>query len=205
MEWCFAGADGQAFQEAARAIPGWYWIFRPRNEGERSYNPAVGLMMPVWTDGVRVRSPLADFHSLDAEGVVCTDASGVRYGTFFAGPVRPGDSEGSLSLHHGLPRGFLPPAPGWRWCRARAPLQHVDPDGIGPIYLRRAADGRVWVWPAVSVGGPLDIWELGFSEPLVTPKGVIDGEGEAGRVEAEFFGPIPEPPGPPGDFPRLAD
>lgn len=203
MAWRACG-DGDVFREEARRAPGWYWIFRPRNEGERSYNPAVGVMLPIWTDGVTVRCPLADLTGPDAEGLVCEDAAtGARYGTFFAGPVRPGPSEGTLTLHRGLPRGFQPPVPGWRWCRTRAPLQHVDPDGIGPIYLRCGADGRTRVWPAVSVGGPLDIWELGFSEPLVTPKGIIDGEGEAGRVEAEFFGPIDEPPPPPTSFPRL--
>lgn len=202
MEWRFAGEDGAVFQAAASQNPGWWWIFRPRNEGGHRYDPTIGLLMPIWCDGARVLCPLADLRELG--DMVCEDLDrGLRYGTFFAGPIAPGPSEGSLSLHHGLARGFQPPAPGWRWCRTRAPLQHVDADGIGPIYLRQGRDGRVWVWPAVSVGGPLDIWELGFSEPLVTPHGVIDGDGEAGRVEAEFFGPIPEPPTPPAEFPVL--
>ena len=60
------------------------------------------------------------------------------------------------------------------------------------------------VYPASTVRGEaLDIWELGFSEPLISAKGIIDGEGEAGRTKAEFLGRIPLPEAAPAGFPTL--
>ncbi|MCB9760826.1 MAG: hypothetical protein H6739_13395 [Alphaproteobacteria bacterium] len=208
MQWQSAGADGGVFREQAQAKPGWYWVYRPRNVGERAYDPDVGVLLPVFVraDG-SLSSPLAELVDLTDESLTCLDAGrGVRWGTFFCGPIQPGEEVGVLRLTgDGRAEGFIPRRLGWWWCRAHAPLMHVDGQGVGPIFLARGRDGRIWVYPAsTSDGGALDIWELGFSEPLVTDQGVIDGAGEAGRTEARFFGQIPAPPALPGAFPSLS-
>lgn len=205
LAWQAAGQTGERLREAVQAQPGWWWVLRPQEDGARAYRPDLGVRLPVWfgPDG-RVRSPLADLRDLRPESLCCTDEHRrVRYGTFFAGPVHPGPLEGQVRADpSGHPQGLVPD-PGWRWCRTHAPLQHVDAQGIGPVYLRRRED-TMWVYAAESVNGDaVDLWELGFAEPLTSSGGVIDASGELGRVRAEFFGPIPLPEGPAPAFPVL--
>ncbi|MEC8424298.1 MAG: hypothetical protein VX000_11010 [Myxococcota bacterium] len=207
MEWEHAGQDGGAFRDRAEATPGWYWVCRPQNIGERAYDPDKPVVLPIYVrpDGT-VQSPLSDLESLDADALACQDEeAGVTWGTYFAGPIGPGPLEGTLEAGKGYPpSGFFPPTPGWRWCRTRGPLFHVDADGVGPVYLHTGPDGDPWVYSAARPGGaPVDIFELGFTEPLVSNNGVVDGEGEAGRKEADWFGPIVAPETPPPPFPRV--
>lgn len=207
MEWEHAGQDGGAFRDRAEKTPGWYWVCRPQNIGDRAYDIGKPVMLPIYVrpDGT-VQSPLSDLESLDAHALACQDEeAGVTWGTFFAGPLEPGPLEGTLEAGKGYPpSGFFPPTPGWRWCRTRGPLFHVDADGVGPVYLHTGPDGDPWVYSAARPGGtPVDIFELGFTEPLVSNNGVVDGEGEAGRKEADWFGPIAAPETPPPPFPRV--
>lgn len=198
MSWRSAGPDGAAFREAVAAAPGWYWVWRPRIEGSKSYDEQLGVQLLVWVSPEgRLQSPMADFQSLSAQELTCFDArDGVRYGTWFAGPVAPGPSEGTLQAGYGRrASGFLPAEEGWRWCRTRAPLMHVDDQGIGPILLQRK-DGALWVWLATGNDRrAVEVGELGFSEPLVSDGGVIDGTGTVARLHAEFFGAIEQPGG----------
>jgi hypothetical protein len=196
MRWTSAGPQGELLRAQAAQAPGWYWVCRPLSTGDRRYDPARRLMLPVWIDGRGVRSPLSDLPSLDPDALAPVDAgTGRRHRTDFAGPIAPGAPSGSLRAGS-PPVGEAPAAPGWVWVRTRAPLLHVDDQGIGPVYLH-PRDGVTWAWSAARPdGGPVDVFELGFAEPLVTARGVIDGAGEAGRVQAEFFGPIALPEGP---------
>lgn len=208
--WRAAGPQGERLRAQVAEQPGWYWVLRPQQDGARTYRPELGVRLPVWfgPEG-QVRSPLADLRDLRPESLVCTDERRrVRYGTWFAGPVQPGALEGVVRADpSGRPEGPVPPE-GWRWCRTHAPLQHVDEQGIGPIYLRQR-EGRLWVYAAEGVqagaagGEPVDLWELGFAEPLTSSGGVIDASGELGRVRAELFGPIPAPAGPAPTFTPL--
>lgn len=207
MEWEHAGQDGEVFRGRVENAPGWYWVCRPQNVGDRAYDPGKPVMLPILVraDG-SVQSPLSDLDSLDAEALCCKDEeAGVTWGTWFAGPITPGALEGTLEAGKGSPpSGFSPPTPSWRWCRTRGPLFHVDADGIGPVYLHAGPDGETWVYSAARPGGaPVDIFELGFTEPLVSNNGVIDGEGEAGRKEADWFGAIGAPTAAPPAFPRV--
>ena len=207
MEWQHAGQDGEIFRERVEASPGWYWVCRPQNVGDRAYDPEKPVMLPILVheDG-SVQSPLSDLDSLDTHALACHDEdAGVTWGTFFAGPLTPGSMEGTLEAGKGSPpSGFNPPTPSWRWCRTRGPLFHVDADGVGPVYLHEGPDGETWVYSAARPGGaPVDIFELGFTEPLISNNGVIDGEGEAGRKEADWFGAIAIPETLPPAFPRV--
>ncbi|MCB9796499.1 MAG: hypothetical protein H6741_27700 [Alphaproteobacteria bacterium] len=204
MNWRSAGPGGDTFRAQVDAQPGWYWVHRPRNIGERAFDPKLGVLLPVWVgeDGA-LSSPLAELQSV--EDLVCHDvASDARYASVFAGPVHPGERSGFIEVVDGVVAGAAPEAEGWHWCRTEAPLNHVDRQGIGPVFLKRKADGATWVYPASTVEGEaVDIWELGFSEPLVTARGVIDADGEVGRSRAEFFGRIRIPEGLPEGFPAL--
>ena len=89
MEWRSGGVDGGLFRADALARPGWYWVFRPRNEGERRYDPQVGILLPVHVRGdERVVSPLADLRDLSPSSLTCLDEdTGLRFGTYYVGPV----------------------------------------------------------------------------------------------------------------------
>jgi hypothetical protein len=207
MEWEHAGQQGEVFRERAEMRPGWYWVCRPQNVGDRAYDAGKPVMLPILVkDDGSVQSPLSDLDSLEAGALACHDEdAGVTWGTFFAGPLSAGPLEGTLEAGKGVPpSGFFPPTPGWRWCRTRGPLFHVDAGGVGPVYLHDGPDAVAWVYSAARPdGAPVDIFELGFTEPLVSNNGVIDGEGEAGRKEADWFGDIPAPTDPPPAFPRV--
>jgi hypothetical protein len=201
LTWTSAGPTGQRFLDAARAAPGWYWILRPHQDGPGRYDPAtpVASLVHVFADD-RISSPLADLRALDPEQLAPLDGRGRRFPSLFAGPVRPGASEGTIRVTRRADppevEGELPATPGWYWCRTNeeAPLLHVDADGIGPIYVDRL-DGAIHVWSAATLDGrPVDVGELGFSEPLVSPGGIIDASGELGRVAVELFGAIALPP-----------
>ena len=203
MDWQRAGKDAEAFRAAAQQNPGWYWVYRPLNIGGRAFDPSKGIRLPVivHADG-QVDSPLADFAHLD-QAVCEDDDSNVVYDTWFSGPVAPGARTGALSKQPGQPaQGAAPAAPGWYWCRTQAPLKHVDGEGIGPIYLENN-DGTVWVYPAATTGAAMDVFELGFAEPLVSDGGVIDASGAVQRHQAEFFGAIAEPSALPDGFPTI--
>lgn len=204
MSWRSAGPEGENFRAQVEAQPGWYWVHRPRNVGERAFDPKLGVLLPVWVgeDG-RLSSPLAELQ--DLSDLACHDvASGARYASLFLGPLQPGQPSGGVEVVDGVVVGAAPAEDGWHWCRTEAPLNHVDDHGVGPIFLKRDDAGRVMVYPASTVRGEaLDIWELGFSEPLISAKGIIDGEGEAGRTKAEFLGRIPLPEAAPAGFPTL--
>jgi hypothetical protein len=158
-------------------------------------------------------SPLADLRSLEHGDLTCLDAStGRRFGTFFAGPIAPGEVSGAVRARvvddtvAAQFAGEAPAVPGWAWCRTNdeAPLLLVDAQGVGPIYLEADADGVVRVFLATDLHGrSVDVGEFGFSEPLVSRGGVIDESGELGRHEAEFHGPVTLPPPLPRTFPVL--
>jgi hypothetical protein len=214
MEWKVAAAEANAFREAAEREPGWYWVLRPRLLGRHHYDADSGVLCLVHVGpGGALSSPLADFRSLEHGELTCLDAgSGRRYGTFFAGPVRPGEVSGAVrarlvddavTAQH---TGETPPVPGWSWCRTNreAPLLLVDEQGIGPVFLEADADGTVRVFLATDTHGrSVDVGEFGFSEPLVSRGGVIDESGELGRHEAEFHGVVTPPPALPRSFPAL--
>ena len=197
MEWRSGGVDGGLFRADALARPGWYWVLRPRNEGERRYDAQVGILLPVLVRGdERVVSPLADLRDLSPSSLTCLDEdTGHRYGTFYVGPVAPGALVGRLRHSPGQGfEGYVPDQAGWVWVRTRAPLQHVDADGVGPIFLRSERGGPLYAYAAERTDGKAaDVWELGFAEPLLSPGGIIDASGEVERREAEFFGAIPCP------------
>lgn len=204
LQWLSVGHDGSSFRTQAEAEPGWYWVYRPLNTGPRAYDAEQGVILPVFVgaDGT-VRSPLTDLRDLSADSLVPTDDDdGLRYLTFFAGPVQPGESTGTLEHVPGShTKGAVPLADGWYWVRTRAPLQHVDADGIGPIYKVHGPDGSM-VYPAAFADGrPCDVFELGFAEPLVSHGGIIDASGTVKRHHIEFFGLIDAPEALPGRFP----
>lgn len=214
MEWKVAAAEHNAFREAAQKAPGWYWVLRPKNLGRHAYDLDVGVLSLVWAgeDGALL-SPLADFRALEHGDLTCFDAErGERFGTYFAGPVSPGEVTGAVRARvvddevTARYTGTAPAVPGWCWCRtnAEAPLKLVDANGIGPIFLEEDVEGELRVFLAADTRGhSVDVGEFGFSEPLVSRGGVIDESGELGRSEAEFFGAVPAPPAPPSVFPTL--
>lgn len=193
MQWSEAGPQGEHFRARALQQPGWYWVCRPLMTGERDYDGDSSIVLPVYVRGGHLHSPLTDLRSLDAADLAPRDSStGRSFQTWFAGPVAPGAATCTLRLGAAAdaPR---PVAPGWHWARTTAPLHHVDEHGIGPVYLYER-NGEPWVYSACRPDGrPVDVFELGFAEPLLTAAGVIDGSGEAGRTQAEFFGPIAAP------------
>ncbi|MCB9663897.1 MAG: hypothetical protein H6732_07275 [Alphaproteobacteria bacterium] len=214
MEWRVAAHADNAFREAARRQPGWYWVLRPKNLGRHSYDAEAGVMCLVRVDAEgELLSPLADLRRLEHGDLTCLDAAtGVRLGTFFAGPVAPGEVSGAVRARvvddavAAQFTGESPAVPGWAWCRtnAEAPLLLVDEEGVGPVYLEADADGVVRVFLASDTHGhSVDVGEFGFSEPLVSRGGVIDESGELGRTEAEFHGAVTLPPPPPASFPVL--
>lgn len=214
MEWQVAAAESNAFREAATRQPGWYWILRPKNLGRHAYDPDVGVLCLVHVrPGGALLSPLADLRELEHGDLTCLDAGrGVRLGTYFAGPVRPGEVSGAVRARvvdddvQAQHTGEAPAVPGWSWCRTNedAPLLLVDERGIGPVFLEEDGDGVVRVFLAADTRGTsVDVGEFGFSEPLVSRGGVIDESGELGRTEAEFHGPVALPPPPPASFPVL--
>lgn len=203
--WHTVGEAGERFREAVKSQSGWYWLLRPHQEGPGRYDGTKPVVCPihVFEDG-RVSSPLADLRGLGEDQLSPRDARGVRYPSYFAGPVEPGEPSGALRVERtaeGYHVDGEPPAvPGWYWCRtnAEAPLLHVDENGIGPIYLDRAEGGAIHVWSTATLSGqPVDVGELGFSEPLTSEGGVIDESGELGRMAVEFFGALAVPPSPP--------
>lgn len=211
--WTSVGADGQFFVEASQDRPGWYWLMRPHHAGPGRYDPENPVVCPihVFKDG-RVSSPLADFRRMERDHLVPRDHTGKPFPSLFFGPLQIGDSSGALRVERtgdGYEvEGEPPSVPGWYWCRtnSEAPLIHVDRKGIGPIYLDRVAGGAVHVWSAATTQGrPVDVGELGFSEPLTSEGGVIDASGELGRLAAEFFGAIELPPSPPPPIWTAAD
>lgn len=202
ISWRSAGDDGSLFISECRKRPGWYWLLRPHHEGPSRYDPTTPVACPVYVFAHGgISSPLADFRSLDPEQVAPRDLRGGRYPSFFAGPMVAGPSSGSLRVErmesgHRV-EGAVPEVPGWYWCRTNpeAPLVHVDEQEVGPIYLDRAPDRTVHVWSAATLDGrPIDVGELGFSEPLTSDGGIIDASGELERLFVEFFGQIPLPP-----------
>jgi len=199
MMWQRAGETGEQFVAKTREQPGWYWIFRPRNLGPGRYAEDDGMLLLVHVDASgQLHSPLADFSKAEAM-VVRNLVGGQTLQSWFAGPVSPGAHAGFLSSD-GRRSGSIP-AEGWHWCRTQTPLEHVDADGVGPIYLAPGRDGRPWVWlSSKRDGSPVDVGELGFAEPLLTEQGVIDSAGEVGRTQAEFLGRIPLPVGVPAGF-----
>lgn len=200
MIWNQSGAEGSDFKAKAAAEPGWYWVFRPRNLGPNHYDAEDGMVLLVWADDDGgVHSPLADLRG--AADMSCRDdRSGQVLQSWFAGPVAPSRSSGFLALD-GRRTGEVPKS-GWQWCRTEVPLNHVDAGGIGPIFIAEGRDGSPWVWLATRRDGtPVDVGELGFAEPLINERGVIDGHGDVGRVQAEFFGRIASPMGVPAAFP----
>ena len=208
MDWQGVGHDGSTFREQVAASPGWYWVCRPLQLGPGSFDPAQPIVMPVWVDEEgQIHSPLTDLASLDESALLCpSQTPGARYETFFAGPVHPGALAGRLRAPESddAPIGWMPDTLGWHWCRTHGPLQHVDQDGVGPVFMARSAKGEVCVYAASTPAGQaVDIFEIGFTEPLVTRWGVIDATGEAGRREAEFFGPIAAPTTAPPAFPLI--
>ncbi len=207
MQWLTVGREGEAFRTQVEANPGWYWMYRPLNVGPRAYDSSRGVVIPVHVDADgKVGSPLTDLQSLRTGDLVLSDdTDGRRYQSFFCGPIQPGPLSARLEKHAGQPaRGEAPTTSGWVWCRTRAPLNHVDGDGIGPIFLVQRPDGATWVYPAAFHDGrPCDVFELGFAEPLVSDGGIIDASGDVGRHVAEFFGPIDPHPDLPGRFPLV--
>lgn len=214
MEWKVAAHDENAFREAAAKQPGWYWVLRPKNLGRHHYDPDAGVLCLVWVGPTGdLLSPLADLRALEHGDLTCLDAaSGRRFGTFFAGPVQPGEVTGAVRARvvddtvTAQYTGVAPGVPGWWWCRtnAEAPLLLVDRAGVGPVYLQADADGVIRVFLATDTEGrSVDVGEFGFSEPLVSRGGVIDESGDLGRQEAEFHGPVTLPPPPPRHFPVL--
>lgn len=205
MEWRAVGQEGELFRAQAEAAPGWYWFYRPLNTGPRTCDPERGVLLPVLIhpDG-GVQSPLTDLRSLSAEDLVPADEhSGLRYQSWYAGPMSgPGARTHHLHKPVGQPLvGALPTGDGWWWCRTQAPLHHVDAQGVGPIYIRAGSGGIPWVYPAAFAdGGPADVIELGFAEPLVSDAGIIDQSGEHGRTQAELFGRVDAPPPVPSRF-----
>lgn len=214
MEWKVAAHDHNAFRDAAARQPGWYWVLRPKALGRHAYDPEVGILCLVHvSEAGGLLSPLADLRALEHGDLTCLDhASGKRFGTWFAGPVFPGEVSGAVrarvvdeavSAQH---TGDIPGVPGWHWCRTNpeAPLLLVDAQGVGPVFLEEDADGVVRVFLATDTRGrSVDVGEFGFSEPLVSRGGVIDESGELGRNEAEFHGPVVLPPATPRAFPVL--
>ena len=198
LTWREAGPEGEALRAAAAEAPGWYWLLRPQSEGPGAYAADDLIQLPVYIrpDGA-LQSPLSDLTELSPEAFTSVKtAAGVPLPTRFAGPLSPGALVGSLRVREdGPPAGFVPTAAGWWWCRTEKPLNHVDPDGIGPIYLAPDARGELLVYSAAHPenGAGVDLFELGFAEPLLARWGIIDAAGEAGRVEAHFYGPIPTP------------
>ena len=202
--WRPVGRQGEEFRAAVASFPGWYWILRPANLGPGHFDPSRRILLLVHVDHLgHLRSPISDLSDLSSESLVCHGEAGAIWQSWFAGPVKPGPLEGELVLgSDGHADGFLPPTMGWRWCRTQAPLQHVDEAGIGPIYLSPGPHGKPWVFAAASPEGEgVDLFELGFAEPLVARWGIIDGAGEAGRTRAEFFGAIQLPEAAPLWFP----
>ncbi len=200
VEWRGVGAGGEVFRAAVTAEPGWYWMLRAHQDGPGRYDGSrlIVCLVYVRPDG-SLSSPLADLRRVAPEDLIPTDADGRPHPSWFAGPVAPGPRAGSVRVHEGQVQGSLPsPVPGWHWCQTNreAPLIHIDEQEIGPIYVSEV-DGAVRVWSAADIHGvPVDVGELGFSEPLVGPGGVIDASGELGRVEATFFGSVAPPPFP---------
>ncbi len=202
MKWQNGGNDGSNFIEAAKAHPGWYWVARPHAEGPDGYDPQTPVLSLVHVDQAgAVRSQMAGLRALDRDSLCPQNADGHIFATWFAGPVEPGEASGKLSVERAGPDNFTtlgeaPAVPGWYWCRtnSEAPLLHVDADQYGPIYLDKKAGADIHVWSAATASGtPVDIGELGFSEPLVSAGGIIDASGELGRVAVEFFGGIALP------------
>ncbi len=204
MHWQTVGAAGVTFIDQAERAPGWYWMVRPLNTGPRSCDPDRPVLLPILVsaDGV-VSSPLSDLTALRADDLVLVDdARGQRFQSWFCGPIAPGAPSGQLARSPDGTVEGTPPAPGWSWCRTTVGLQHVDADGIGPIYVVDRGEEGLWVYPAAFADGrPCDVFELGFAEPLVSAGGVIDASGTLGRHRAEFFGAIAAPPPLPADFP----
>jgi len=214
MAWKRAHGGNLALKTAAADAPGWYWIYRPQNEGRRSYDAGHGVLCMVYLGGDgSLLSPLADMRSLDADGVTCFNQStGEHFDTWFSGPVQPGAYEGTVRAQltpDGVApqvRGRQPGVPGWAWCKTNneAPLLLVDQTGIGPVFLAPDVAGTTQVYLAADgQGNSVDVGEFGFAEPLVSEGGVIDASGELGRVEAQFFGAIPVPEALPAGFPVL--
>lgn len=202
LQWRSAGETGEALREAAREAPGWYWVLRPHQDGPASYDPSVPVACPihVFEDG-RVSSPLADLRSLSGDQLSPRDQTGRRFPTYFAGPIVPGEPSGfvAVTLGESAPEieGSAPPNPGWYWCRTNpeAPLLHVDAEQVGPIFVAEGPDGTPHVFSAATAhASPVDVGELGFSEPLTSSGGVIDASGELGRVRVDFLGAIALPP-----------
>lgn len=204
LRWQSAGPGGTEFAKAASASPGWYWILRPHQDGPGRWDPSRPVMCPihVFPDG-RISSPLADLRELRPEQLAPRGSNGTAFPSYFAGPIRPGRPSGQMSVEAGVTRGDAPSVPGWYWCRTNpeAPLIHVDVDGVGPILLDRGPSGDVRVWStSYADGTPVDVGELGFSEPLASAGGIIDASGELGRTAVEFFGRIDAP----AELPRPA-
>lgn len=209
MQWLTVGQQGAAFRARVEQQPGWYWVYRPLNVGHRAYDPGRGVVLPIWVgpDG-RLSSPLTDLQGLSADDLVPPDdGRGVRYQTFFAGPVAPGPVHSTLVKEPGQPLVGTPPARGgWTWCRTQAPLAHVDDQGIGPVFMADRCNDGLWVYPAAFAdGAPCDVFELGFAEPLISDGGVIDASGSVGRFRAELCGTIQPHPPLPGSFPVVSD
>lgn len=214
MQWQRALQGGNAFREAAASQPGWYWVFRPKNNGPQSYDPRHGVMclVHVSADG-ELLSPLADFRSLSDDDLKCHDAShDVNYVTWFAGPVVPGDETGSVVVERSGDQsaarydGDVPRSGSWAWCRTNeeAPLLLVDEHGIGPIFVESDDSGDAQVFLASDANGrPVDVGEFGFAEPLVSEGGVIDASGQLGRVQAIFYGVVDAPAQVPDAFPMV--
>ena len=200
--WSNAGDSGEHLIQAGRRAPGWYWILRPHHQGPGQYDPSMPVLSLIHISPTgALSSPLADLRDLDSEQLAPRDAAGVRYPSWFAGPTTPGGPSGTLRVVGPERRveGEAPPVPGWYWCRTNpeAPLQHVDGEQIGPIYLDML-EGSIHVWSSATLHGrPIDVGELGFSEPLTSEGGIIDASGELGRNAVEFFGSIRVPPLPP--------
>lgn len=207
MRWSVAvEGDRNHFREAAEAAPGWYWVLRPKQNGPQSYAGAVRFLVHVAADGA-LQSPVADLQSLNH--MICLDAaSGTKFGTWFAGPVVPGDETATvkpLVTSEGVRAeitGSLPRTPGWHWCRtAPVDLMLVNEDGIGPVFLQEDASGTVQVFLCDALDGrAVDVGEFGFSEPLVSAGGIIDSSGTVGRKIATFFGALTAPEGAPNSL-----
>lgn len=196
--WTSAGPNGEAFLNASSQSPGWYWVLRPQQTGPGQYNPEQPVLCPihVFPNG-KISSPLADFRERLPEQISPKDRQGTVYPCYFMGPLQPGRLSGQLTIKRGHVQGEAPSVPGWYWCRtnSEAPLLHVDQASIGPIYLDRLPNGAVHVWSATGLSGePVDVGELGFSEPLSSPGGLIDASGELNRHTVDFFGQIQPPP-----------
>ena len=101
MEWRSGGVDGGLFRADALARPGWYWVLRPRNEGERRYDAQVGILLPVLVRGdERVVSPLADLR--DTQPIPATSRHTCATTKVTAKPMASGNRAATV-VHRRLP------------------------------------------------------------------------------------------------------